>query len=403
MIEYGLDNKVYIDIRDIRAECPVYCKGVRSNQQLLDKKNIKDYIYGKIVDNKLEQTEKLSRKYGSTFIDKSAITELFQVDDQSKLEPLPPTIDDEDLVFFKDEDGREFNITMRGKRTKNDIYFKVKDIMYLFEMPTLNNDMKHANSAFSNEIHYKYFNMCKSGIVSNQQSKEMYLTYEGLMRVIIVSRSGIGHKFKTWIDDIVFAAAFGTKEQKIEVSKKILNVDADHLRSIMGKCPLDIKCIYLIDIKVNDGNKKVFKYGFTDNVQRRFKEHMKTYGENISLESFVFIPTLSLSKAESEFKNSISRYRFPAEQERELISLCEESVVNVKTIFKTISEKYTGNMKEQIIYFENQMKDLTHQFDLKIKDKDMEVIEWKHKYQMKSKDVELLELRLQLLQTKMKQ
>jgi hypothetical protein len=156
----------------------------------------------------------------------------------------------------------------------------------------------------------------------------------------------------------------------------------------------------LIDIKVNDGNKKVFKYGFTDNVQRRFREHMKSYGENIILDSFVFIPTLSLSKAETEFKNSISRYRFSSDQEKELISLCDESVVNVKTIFKTISERYTGNMKEQITYFENKMKDLAHQFELKIKDKDMEIIEWKHKYEMASKDVELLELRLQLLQTK---
>jgi hypothetical protein len=400
MIEYGLDNKVYIDIRDIRAECSVYCKGIRSNQQLLEKKNISDYIYGKIVDNKLERAKKLSRKFGSTFINKSAITELFQEDDQSKLEPLPPIIDDTDLVFFKDEDGREYNVTMRGTRIKTGIYFKVKDIMYLFEMPTLNNDMKHANSAFKDGKHYKYFNTYNSGTLQSYTGKEMYLTYDGLIQVINDSRSGIGYKFKTWIDDIVFAAAFGTKEQKIEVSKKILNVDADHLRSIMSKCPLDIKCIYLIDIKVNDGNKKVFKYGFTDNVQRRFREHMKSYGENIILDSFVFIPTLSLSKAETEFKNSISRYRFSSDQEKELISLCDESVVNVKTIFKTISERYTGNMKEQITYFENKMKDLAHQFELKIKDKDMEIIEWKHKYEMASKDVELLELRLQLLQTK---
>lgn len=405
MLEYNLNDKIYIDIKDIRAGYHDFCKGIRSNQQLMDKKNIKSFVYGKIVENQLVQTEKLSRKFGSIFINKDELSELFTTNEsKEKLETAPPVISDSDLVFFKDDDGREYNITMRGTRDKKGIYFKVKDIMYLFEMQFLNKVLLDSDGNYEKDIDYKYFILSdgreSSKVHDKMQVKEMYLTFDGLIKVIHKSKCGIAYKFKTWIDDIVFASSFGTTEQKIEVTKRVLNIDADHLKCIMDKCPVNINCIYLIDINILDDGKKVFKYGFTDNVQRRFREHMKTYGDNIKLDSFVFVPLLSLSKAETEFKNSISRYQFSSGQEKELIVLCAEAHLNVKNIFKTISEKYCGNMKEQIMYYENKMKELTYEYDMKLKEKDMEIMEWKYKYTLKDKDVELLELKLELLKSK---
>ena len=72
MNEYSLNNKTYIDLKDVRNEHKSYCKGTRTNNQLIEKKNFKDYIFGRIgVDDKqLVATEKLSRKFGSIFVNK---------------------------------------------------------------------------------------------------------------------------------------------------------------------------------------------------------------------------------------------------------------------------------------------------------------------------------------------
>ena len=404
MQEYQSNNAIYIDINDIRKEFKsTYCRGIRSNTQLLERKNITDFVYGRIVDDKLVVTEKLSRKLGSTYINKAVLGELFEDKEEDTLPPAPPLIEDRDLVFFKDDQGREFNVPMRGDRTKDGIFFQVKSVMHLFEMTSLNNDMKHANSGFKIDEHYKIFKMSESGAL--QKKTEMYLTYLGLLRVIERCRSGIGHTFRNWIHEIVFSSLWGTKEHKVETFKKVLNVDADHLKAIMSKSPTDISCLYLVDVGMNDEGKRIMKYGFTADIHRRFKEHVKHYGEQATLESFILIPNLNLSKAEAEFKNSVSRYSFEKEGEQELICLCDEAIINVKNIFRTISDKHCGNMATQIAQYENEIKDLRHSHEMQMHEKDMTImklsmtIELKDKeIEVMSKDNEILQLKLQLAQ-----
>ncbi len=407
MKEYQVSNTIYIDIKDIKAECKDYCKGTRSYTQLLQKKNITNYVYGQLVDDQLNITDKYSKKLGSIFINKDDLKELF---DNLKLPketllPAPPLIEDKDLIFFKDDEGKEYSVPMRGERTKEGIYFQVKGVMSVFDMPSLQNNILKPHTIFAINDHYIYFNAKEKYSVLSQHVKEMYLTYSGLMHVINASKSGISHKFKNWIDEIVFSAAWGTENQKIETFKKVLNVDAEHLKHIMNKSGISISCLYLIDIGENNEGKRVFKFGFTDNVSRRFKQHMRNYGDSIKLDTFVLIPAFDLSKAEADFKNSVSRYRYVKEGDDELISLCDEAYLNIKTIFRTISDKYCGNMKQQIAIYENQIRDLTHAYELQLRDKDTEIIQLQGQLQLKDaeisikeKDNEILQLKLQLLQ-----
>lgn len=395
MREFTVGNSVFININDIREKYKhTYCKGIRSNNQLLERKNIKDYVYGRIIDEKLVITEKLSKKLGSIFINKNALKDLY--DNEVEYEEAPPLIQDSDLVFFKDDNGCEYDVKMRGKRTKDDIYFQVNGIMAVFEMPGLNKTLLNSKSLYEADKHYKFFKMSFGVATSKQQFKEMYLTYDGLIRVIHVSKCGVAHKFKAWIDEIVFASLWETKEKKVETFKKLLNVDADHLKAIMGKSPNAISCLYLIDINRESNGKRVFKYGFTMDIQRRFREHTLKYGENSKLDTFILIPQLSLSKAEVELKNSISRYHHEHESEKELIALCDEGYLNAKTIFSTISQKHCGNLATQITEYESQIKDMQH----KLKVKDMELAMKDQIIVIKDKDIEILELKLQLCSKK---
>ncbi len=409
MFEYAANNKTYIDLKDIREECKDYCKGTRSHKQLIERKTLQDYVYGQVIDNELIITEKHSRKFGSVFVNKEEVIELFNIPEEERVVEAPPLIEDKDLVFFKDDDGKEYYVPMRGARSKNEICFQVKGVMRAFEMPNLQSNIQLRHTSYEKGIHYMFFNMSESYSVTTD-IKEMYLTYDGLMKVLNVSKSGIGHKFKNWIDEVVFAAAWGTQDQKVETFQKVLNVDADHLKCIMSKVPSNISCLYLIDIKQVHESKRVFKYGFTDNVHRRFKEHMRRYGNEIALDTFILIPVLDLSKAETEFKHSVSRYLLDREGENELIALCSEGYLNIKTIFRTISEKHTGNMAKQIAYYENEIKTLRHQLEMKdmelesklaLKDKEVELMAkdlvLKDKeIELKDKDLEILRLQLQL-------
>ena len=386
MKEYTLNNTIYIDIREIRDEHKDYCKGARSNNQLLERKNITDFIFARIENEELIVTEKLSRRFGSIFINKAVLGALFDEKEKETLLPAPPLITDQDLVFFKDDDGNEFNVPMRGERTQEGIFFQVKAVMEVFQMENLQSNMQLTRAAYSLNEHYIWFNLSESCNALNKQ-KEMYLTYGGLRKVIETSRSGVGHTFKKWIDEIVFSAAFGTKEQKVKTCTKVLNVDADHLKAIMSKSPTAISCLYLIDIGISDDGNRVFKYGLSDNIKRRFSEHVKTYGGDIKLDTFILIPLLDLSKAETDFKKCVSRYQYKRGNEAELISLCDEAYINIQNIFNSISRNYCGNVQEQIAIYKHRLELIELECANKLLAKDNQLL---------AKDNEILRLKMQL-------
>jgi len=402
LIEHDLNGQTFIDIKDLLPLRP-YAIGCTSIPKLINRKQLRDTINGQIINGELVQTARRSYKLGSVYVNKNEIIELFT--NPSMIDsPAPPVIEDKNLVFFKDRKGVEYNVLMRGERTQDGIFFRVKDIEIIFQMKRLSETIQHINAGYQDKRDYKWFHLQRNtGFPVNLPSRELYLTYNGIMRVITVSLSGIGKEFKYWIDKTVFAILWGSEQQKVEIFHKVLNVDADHLTAIMKKSGSMISCLYLIDIGITDRSNRIFKYGFTDNINRRFKEHIKKYGDHIKLDKFHFIPVLDLSKAETEFKNSVSRYKYIYNQDDELISLCDEAYINIKTIFGTISAKYCGNMREQIIIYENQIKDLNHKYEMMVFEKDAEISNIQHQCELKDatialkdKDIEILQLRLMI-------
>lgn len=135
MREFIVNGKPYFDVKAIREVRKDVCRGIRSNSEFVAKKGIKDFVYGKVVDNELVVTAKYSRKFGSVFVNEDAVSELFS---EKTATAAPPLIEDADFVFFRDDDGREYRVPMRGERSKDGIYFEVKGVMTTFNMPSLN-------------------------------------------------------------------------------------------------------------------------------------------------------------------------------------------------------------------------------------------------------------------------
>ena len=246
MIEYTLNGKTYIDLKDVRNERKDYCKGTRTNSQLVQMKNFKDYIYGRIYGESLVATEKLSRKFGSIFVNKEELNGL----NDNIVPPAPPLIET-DEPFYIDDEGNEYHVPMRGERTKDGIFFRVKSVMEVFKMDNLHKDMIRTQTSFVANKHYVSFAV--------DDVKEMYLTYSGLMKVFHSSRS--------------------------------IN------------CQQNYGYVYLIML---DSNDIIYKFGKTWNINLRTKDHVRYYASlgfnEIKLVKKAKIDIEKLSEAEAAIK-----------------------------------------------------------------------------------------------------
>ena len=97
-------------------------------------------------------------------------------------------------LFCKDSEGNILKIETRGDREYNKIYFKVKDVSKDFNMELLQNIIIKENTLYKNNIDYKYFICEKKNDCLNKSSKttikkELFLTYEGILRVLFGLRS----------------------------------------------------------------------------------------------------------------------------------------------------------------------------------------------------------------------
>jgi len=401
LVEYSIGSKIYIDLKHVFDNYPNYRKGIRSLTQLIARKGYHNYVNGNIIDGVLTITEKRSRKNGSIFVNKDELTVLFE--NIETIPIAPPILDDTDLVFFKDEDGQEYHVEMRGDRTPEGIFFRGKDVAHVFQMENLQKVMLGNDANYNTGEHYCFFDVSIGKNLDNATihcAKEMFLTYAGIMRIIAVSRSGIGYKFKKWITEIVFAALFGTQAQKAKVVARIINVDAEHLKAIMNKSAEPISCLYLIDITIqgivlgssipiatSSKDKSVYKLGLSDNITRRFKEHCGKYGDKIKLIKFVFIPKSMLYAAETHLKRIVKSFKYEQENETELIALNNSELESVVAIYQSISRQFCGNLEQVVSSYESMIKDAQHQ---------IEVVRLECALALSEKDNEILRLKLQL-------
>lgn len=126
------------------------------------------------------------------------------VETKEKYPPAPPIIDD--LVFFEDAEGNEYFVSMRGKRTRDGIYFCADDIRRVLQMPTLKKTIMAISKPL---IHYQQF---PDSLYQDQRNR-IYLTYRGLMQVIYQCNSSIAYKFADWVDDIVLSTKAAVRER----------------------------------------------------------------------------------------------------------------------------------------------------------------------------------------------
>ena len=75
--------------------------------------------------------------------------------------------------------------------------------------------------------------------------KELYLTYEGILRVLFVSRNNKTKHFINWATKTLFTVQLGTKKQKEDLSNKLLGVSSKYVKEMVKTHSSFISCIYI--------------------------------------------------------------------------------------------------------------------------------------------------------------
>jgi hypothetical protein len=313
-------------------------------------------------------------------------------------EDAPPILHLSDAEKFHDVDGRVIDIETRGERHEDNIYFKVKDVSIGFEMSGLNHVLINTGGGYKREIDYITFNRYtnNSSKTTNKPSNPtLYLTYEGLLRVLFVSRNKNATLFRKWATQKLFTIQLGSNEQKVKLGTDLCNIPLKTYKAIFKSHTSNFPSIYLLSLgKVRDlratfgigdtipDDSVVYKYGFTRDFARRIGEHQQAYsklpGVTVDVKWFQNIDIKYLSEAENEVEEECSAYgtRLHVPDHKELIALNDRQFEHMQKSYRRIGKEYAGataELNEKIEELRAQIKDIQMQHKHALLEKDMEI------------------------------
>jgi hypothetical protein len=192
----------------ILENAPIYSKGCRGGRDIIKKKKLDstNYIYARQKDGKWIVTDGKSAKFDKVFYKKSILLTIPELNksedkvmDENGIEKAPKIIYLNENEKFQDDNGNILEIETRGEREHDKIYFKVKDVASGFGMERLQDVIVDERNNYSQKTDYKYF-ICnehvlnanktsKSESAKQSTKKELFLTYQGMLRVLFVSRN----------------------------------------------------------------------------------------------------------------------------------------------------------------------------------------------------------------------
>jgi len=265
--------------------------GVRSTRSLVKNKKIpeSDFVYARLKSGEwiINKEEKKSAKYDKIFIKKSVITKIPEIQnskdeiikDYKGIEKAPEIIELEDSQKFKDENNKSIEIETRGERNYNKVYFKVKDVSVGFCLENLQNILIKTNTNYKEEVDYKFFNCKKknnllkktSKLEKDKIKKELFLTYNGLLRVLFLTKNNKTEKFTKWATETLFTIQMGTENQKEKLASSLIGVNPKTIKDVFKTNTSKTPCVYLylvgnanklLDNKYGD-DELLCKYGCT--------------------------------------------------------------------------------------------------------------------------------------------
>lgn len=284
--------------------------------------------------------------------------------------------------------GKELTMEIRttGPISMDTILFRVKDVSIEFDIPKLRDTIVDKRTSYEEDIDYKK-------IITTGHTPYLYLTYTGFLKCIFISRgSKIVSDVQRWITSIIYKCQFGSKEDKITLVKNIVPEYSDIVCNIFSK--FEFSCVYLLGIGNYKEYSNVYKFGRTNDFNRRYKEHAKTYNTIPTVCILQHVDIDYLSKAETDIKQYMQDINalLPVENHDELVSLTDKQVKSTMNMYKHISGTYSS----KIDILQEQITLLQHQIELLKRDNKIKILE--QEKELLVRDVTILTLEKKLLQ-----
>ena len=343
---------------------------------------------------------------------------------ESEIEELPELLHLEDEHKFKNEDGIPMDIETRGVKTQDGVFFKASDIGKAFDYDRVLDSIVDVRRDYLYGIHFKYFKNPNDPANSTKVGfrKELYLTYEGVLKLLFCARGNKATRFRKWPSTVLFTLQLGTQENKDVLAAEALNVDVSTVTQLFRKSCRAIPCVYLFEVgtvgemrphfnldEFKNDNEKVYKYGRTNDMARRTGEHKRTYGKlkgnTFGLSVFSSIDEKNASKAETKLKHYFDNMNVNVVDQRynELVVMDKKKLLSMKELYNDIYIHFSGNNKELVQQMQEMQ--LNHQIEIReyankllIKDHELILTRKDFEQQLERKDhvIEILTMKAEL-------
>ena len=107
-------------------------------------------------------------------------------------------------MFIEDKLSKQLS----GDRTSKGIYFLAKDVAHVFEMTRLLDVINNKGRGYIENKHYNFY-LVKPINDGVSRVKKLFITYQGMLKILFSSRSGNAEKFVDWATDTLFTVQMG--------------------------------------------------------------------------------------------------------------------------------------------------------------------------------------------------
>jgi len=205
-----------------------------------------------------------------------------------------------------------------------------------------------------------------------------------VIKEIYNDRKETPKEFVKWATETLFTVQMGDDNEKQELASNLIGIPTKSLKQVLSKSASSVPCLYHFSLGIAKNLRKVMKipkeipdnyiitkYGFTEDLDRRTKEHEKTYGKikgvNLELMTYIYIDPKYLAQAEIDIKiifaNNEQKINY--ENYKELFAIDPKHKGQIIKVFKMIGNSYAGCVKDFLIKTEN-LKNEIKVYDEKI-------------------------------------
>ncbi len=373
---------------DLKAFFPTVFIGIRTSKNMVTKYNIpKDnyFVVKKLNGSYEESTLTYTRSkilVKTSWFDSFMANPPQEIKDAPRVAPPPLALTDDKFV---DDEGNVYEVETRGERHEDKIRFRGRDVERVFEMENLVNNVQKNHTDYLKGEDYEILLVAHGTMYRHLQAdqpkggrKYLYFTYQGVIKVINCSRSGVAHQFRDWMKRVVFRAHMGTDWDKAELAYELIDTTNIDLKDLVRELEDKLKIkdqelqehqfriqeterhnLILNDLLINNtkmeatqvvyiatspsyANQNRFKVGGVESTEK-LKGRLSTYNSrSASGDEFyysdIFI-VMDYKQIESRLKSLMSRFRDVATKEIYILHY-----TNIKHIVQYFCDHYNEEL-----------------------------------------------------------